>query len=416
MPPCKWVLVFCRILRWVSLKLFLFWPLAVFFIFFPVVSSYFDPSFVGQQRNPVFQFDLFPRMGRVKLKIQRLENLSSRQVTYGKRRAGILKKAQEISVLCDIDIILLMFSPTGKPSIFRGPRSNIDEMIAKYAQLTTKERAKRRLESLETLKRNFKKLDQDVDIEEFLDASTPSIEEMQNRVRMLRDQLTQVHNRLSWWTNPDKIEDVEHLNQMENSLMESLNRIRMQKENFGKYPLVPFDCTSQFLNGMHFSTTASSEQHCQTQSWFPEGESHMMLSNEAHFLSSRDLECAQDASFPSCSSFFGEVKDDNLESSRQQKNEAQNSITIDDYTSSAQLRLPLSQQFPYHPFGSLSFPDVLEAGREANFLPSAMDYQLNGNFELPRSVYNSLQHSLVPTAGSCAISMLNENSYLQPPN
>ncbi|KAL0355807.1 UNVERIFIED_CONTAM: Agamous-like MADS-box protein, partial [Sesamum radiatum] len=47
--------------------------------------------------------------------------------------------------------------------------SNLDEMIAKYAQLTPKERAKRRLESLETLKRNFKKLDQDVDIEEFLD-------------------------------------------------------------------------------------------------------------------------------------------------------------------------------------------------------------------------------------------------------
>lgn len=68
---------------------------------------------------------LFCRMGRVKLKIQRLENLSSRQVTYGKRRAGILKKAQEISVLCDIDIILLMFSPTGKPSIFRGPRRSI---------------------------------------------------------------------------------------------------------------------------------------------------------------------------------------------------------------------------------------------------------------------------------------------------
>ncbi|EPS68359.1 hypothetical protein M569_06410, partial [Genlisea aurea] len=109
------------------------------------------------------------KMGRVKLKIQRLESLSSRQVTYGKRRAGILKKAQEISVLCDIDIVLLMFSPTGKPSIFRGQRSNLDEMIAKYAQLTPKERAKRRLESLETLKRNFKKLDQDVDIEEFLD-------------------------------------------------------------------------------------------------------------------------------------------------------------------------------------------------------------------------------------------------------
>ncbi|GFQ01322.1 mads-box transcription factor 16 [Phtheirospermum japonicum] len=62
------------------------------------------------------------RIGRVKLKTQRLESLSSRQVTYGKRRAGILKKAQEIFVLCEIDIILIMFSPTGKPSIFRGQR------------------------------------------------------------------------------------------------------------------------------------------------------------------------------------------------------------------------------------------------------------------------------------------------------
>lgn len=61
-------------------------------------------------------------MGRVKLKIQRLETLNSRQVTYGKRRAGILKKAQEISVLCDIPIVLIMFSPSGKPSIFCGQR------------------------------------------------------------------------------------------------------------------------------------------------------------------------------------------------------------------------------------------------------------------------------------------------------
>lgn len=62
------------------------------------------------------------RMGRVKLKIKRLESLGSRQATYGKRKAGILKKARELSVLCDVDIILLMFSPSGKPSICKGKR------------------------------------------------------------------------------------------------------------------------------------------------------------------------------------------------------------------------------------------------------------------------------------------------------
>lgn len=60
------------------------------------------------------------RMGRVKLKIKRLENTNGRQATYAKRKNGIIKKASELSILCDIDIILLMFSPSGKPSICRG--------------------------------------------------------------------------------------------------------------------------------------------------------------------------------------------------------------------------------------------------------------------------------------------------------
>lgn len=82
-------------------------------------------------------------MGRVKLKIKRLESTSNRQVTYSKRRNGILKKARELSILCDIEIILLMFSPTGRPTLFHGARSNIEEVIAKFAQLTPQERAKR---------------------------------------------------------------------------------------------------------------------------------------------------------------------------------------------------------------------------------------------------------------------------------
>ena len=59
-------------------------------------------------------------MGRVKLKIKRLENTNGRQATYSKRKLGIMKKANELSILCDIDIILLMFSPTGKPALCTG--------------------------------------------------------------------------------------------------------------------------------------------------------------------------------------------------------------------------------------------------------------------------------------------------------
>ena len=46
--------------------------------------------------------------------------MNGRQATYAKRKSGIMKKANELSILCDIDIVLLTFSPTGKPSLCNG--------------------------------------------------------------------------------------------------------------------------------------------------------------------------------------------------------------------------------------------------------------------------------------------------------
>ncbi|KAE8707417.1 MADS-box transcription factor 16 [Hibiscus syriacus] len=180
-------------------------------------------------------------MGRVKLKIKRLESYSNRQVTYSKRRTGILKKAKELSILCDSHIILLMFSLTGKPTLFNGERSSIEEVIAKFAQLTPQERAKRKLESLEALKKTFKKLDHDLNIQDFLGATY----EMTNEVSMLQARLNEVHKRLSYWSNPDKIDNIEHLRQMEDSLRESIERIRIHKENYGKHHLLPLESTTR---------------------------------------------------------------------------------------------------------------------------------------------------------------------------
>lgn len=53
-------------------------------------------------------------MGRGRVQLKRIENKISRQVTFSKRRAGLLKKAKEISVLCDADVALIVFSPKGK--------------------------------------------------------------------------------------------------------------------------------------------------------------------------------------------------------------------------------------------------------------------------------------------------------------
>lgn len=53
-------------------------------------------------------------MGRRKVQLKRIENKSSRQVTFSKRRTGLMKKARELAVLCDVDVGLVIFSSRGK--------------------------------------------------------------------------------------------------------------------------------------------------------------------------------------------------------------------------------------------------------------------------------------------------------------
>ncbi|XP_042757311.1 agamous-like MADS-box protein AGL12 isoform X3 [Lactuca sativa] len=53
-------------------------------------------------------------MARGKVQMRRIENPVHRQVTFCKRRSGLLKKAKELSVLCDAEIGLIIFSSHGK--------------------------------------------------------------------------------------------------------------------------------------------------------------------------------------------------------------------------------------------------------------------------------------------------------------
>ncbi|XP_024451010.2 agamous-like MADS-box protein AGL104 isoform X2 [Populus trichocarpa] len=78
-------------------------------------------------------------MGRVKLEIKRIENNTNRQVTFSKRRNGLIKKAYELSVLCDIDIALIMFSPSGRLSHFSG-KKRIEDVLARLVNLPDQER------------------------------------------------------------------------------------------------------------------------------------------------------------------------------------------------------------------------------------------------------------------------------------
>jgi SRF-type transcription factor (DNA-binding and dimerisation domain) len=64
-------------------------------------------------------------MAREKLKLRRIDNTAARQVTFSKRRKGLFKKAEELSILCDAEVALIVFSSTGKLFQFSSSRYSV---------------------------------------------------------------------------------------------------------------------------------------------------------------------------------------------------------------------------------------------------------------------------------------------------
>ncbi|PAA58466.1 hypothetical protein BOX15_Mlig005308g2 [Macrostomum lignano] len=69
-------------------------------------------------------------MGRKKIKISRIEDERNRQVTFTKRKFGLMKKAYELSVLCDCEIALVVFNNSNR--LFQYASTDMDKVLLKY--------------------------------------------------------------------------------------------------------------------------------------------------------------------------------------------------------------------------------------------------------------------------------------------
>ncbi|XP_020419202.1 MADS-box protein JOINTLESS isoform X1 [Prunus persica] len=69
-------------------------------------------------------------MMRNKIKIKKIDYLPARQVTFSKRRRGLFKKAAELSVLCESEVAVVIFSATGK--LFDYSSSSTKDVIERY--------------------------------------------------------------------------------------------------------------------------------------------------------------------------------------------------------------------------------------------------------------------------------------------
>ncbi|XP_020220161.1 agamous-like MADS-box protein AGL29 [Cajanus cajan] len=71
-------------------------------------------------------------MGRRKIEIKEVKDPNTKQVTFSKRRTGLFRKANELSILCGIEIAIIVFSPGNKPYSFGHP--SVDAVTAKFLQ------------------------------------------------------------------------------------------------------------------------------------------------------------------------------------------------------------------------------------------------------------------------------------------
>uniref|UniRef100_A0A8I6GDA6 Myocyte enhancer factor 2B n=1 Tax=Rattus norvegicus TaxID=10116 RepID=A0A8I6GDA6_RAT len=104
-------------------------------------------------------------MGRKKIQISRILDQRNRQVTFTKRKFGLMKKAYELSVLCDCDIALIIFNSAQR--LFQYASSDMDRVLLKYTEYSEPHESRTNADILQTLKRRGVGLDgPELDMEE----------------------------------------------------------------------------------------------------------------------------------------------------------------------------------------------------------------------------------------------------------
>ncbi|XP_077119500.1 myocyte-specific enhancer factor 2A isoform X5 [Ranitomeya variabilis] len=90
-------------------------------------------------------------MGRKKIQITRIMDERNRQVTFTKRKFGLMKKAYELSVLCDCEIALIIFNGSNK--LFQYASTDMDKVLLKYTEYNEPHESRTNSDIVETLKK-----------------------------------------------------------------------------------------------------------------------------------------------------------------------------------------------------------------------------------------------------------------------
>ncbi|XP_057730946.1 agamous-like MADS-box protein AGL104 [Arachis stenosperma] len=205
-------------------------------------------------------------MGRVKVPIKKIENITNRQIIFSKRKNGLIKKAYELSVLCDVDVALITFSPSGRPALFSSSTS-FDEILERYINLPPQERQK--IYNQENMQRMINKLK--IEAEQICQVPSPvnsdfQLEKIQKELYICKSQLEEMEKRLRIFEgDPREITTLCEAEYRQHILQQTLEQVQLRKVDLAN----TVDVDGLFVGG----TSNNSVE------WLPEEDSNVDILN-----------------------------------------------------------------------------------------------------------------------------------------
>ncbi|KAG6483628.1 hypothetical protein ZIOFF_060280 [Zingiber officinale] len=204
----------------------------------------------------------------------------------------------------------------------------------------------------------------------------------------------------------DKINNLDHIRAMEQSLKESLNRIQVHKENCGKQ-LISVDYNGQFHKDMHLPMGLSYAQGASSVSWLHDNDGQpLMISQDANLIPHRDVGCSSDTALQNYPAYFNADK-------QTKADEQVTDESFHNFSPNTCLRLQLGAQFSYQTYGqNLLSERMFKPEMEHSLQESTIDYQVH-HFETPGMGYDASFHDWASTSGNCGVAIYDERSYTQ---
>ncbi|CAL9026231.1 unnamed protein product [Prunus brigantina] len=193
-------------------------------------------------------------MGRKKIDIKKIQNTSSLQVTFSKRRTGLFRKASQLGALCGAEVAILVFSPHGRPFVFGHP--SVDSVISRLASTSTSAECMHASGDDEETQSSI------VQSNPAHSSTTYQTESLRLRLRvggggsmgLVKEETQEVAEAWSggcgfWWDQPTEKMKLHELKQFKTSLEDLRAKVGMQLDEMARRKLAARDFLGVYRNG-----------------------------------------------------------------------------------------------------------------------------------------------------------------------